>query len=266
MSNPFVKGWKYFMALFSHKLDEIADPKIQIQQALEESQSRHDKLVQQAAQVIGNQRQIEMKLNTAMDNLNKINANVRQSVMLADEAEKSGDNGKALEFNNAAEAFAAQLVTAEQAVEDLKIMHEQARGASEQAKQAVDQNEHALQKAIGDRNRMLTQLEQAKMQEHVSESLKSMSGIALESVNGTPTLEGVRDKIERRYANALGSAELSKNSVQGKMLEVERASVASAGSARLAQIRASMRGEPLVNTSIVSGKGTANTEQIGEAN
>ena len=35
MANPFVKAWKYFMALFSAKIDEHADPKIQIQQAIE---------------------------------------------------------------------------------------------------------------------------------------------------------------------------------------------------------------------------------------
>ena len=35
----------------------------------------------------------------------------------------------------------------------------------------------------------------------------------------------MRDKIERRYANAIGSAELAQNSVQGRMLEVQQASV-----------------------------------------
>jgi phage shock protein A len=55
----------------------------------------------------------------------------------------------------------------------------------------------------------------------------------------------VRDKIERRYANALGSAELAQNSVQGRMLEIQQASVEMAGHSRLEQIRASMRGDAL---------------------
>jgi phage shock protein A len=55
----------------------------------------------------------------------------------------------------------------------------------------------------------------------------------------------VRDKIERRYANAVGAAELAQSSVQGRMLEVEQASVQMAGHQRLEQIRASMRGEAL---------------------
>ena len=31
MANPFSKGWKYVMASFDQKIDENADPKVQIQ-------------------------------------------------------------------------------------------------------------------------------------------------------------------------------------------------------------------------------------------
>ena len=34
MANPFVKAWKYLTALFNAKIDEHADPKVQIQQAM----------------------------------------------------------------------------------------------------------------------------------------------------------------------------------------------------------------------------------------
>jgi phage shock protein A len=61
----------------------------------------------------------------------------------------------------------------------------------------------------------------------------------------TPNLDEVRDKIERRYANALGQAELAQNSVQGRMIEVEQAGTQMAGHSRLEQIRASMRGDAL---------------------
>lgn len=81
------------------------------------------------------------------------------------------------------------------------------------------------------------------MQEQVSKSLRSMSEIAAPGT--TPNLDEVRDKIERRYANALGQAELAQSSVQGRMIEVEQAGVEMAGHSRLEQIRASMRGEAL---------------------
>ena len=130
MANPFVKAWKYLMALFNAKIDEHADPKVQIQQAIEEAQRTHQALTQQAAQVIGNQRQLEMRLNRQLADIEKLQVNVRQALTLADQATAAGDAAKATEYNNAAEAFAAQLVTAEQGVEDLKTLHDQALSAA----------------------------------------------------------------------------------------------------------------------------------------
>ncbi|EME23738.1 MULTISPECIES: phage shock protein PspA [Rhodococcus] len=244
MANPFVKGWKYLMALFNSKIDEKADPKVQIQQAIEDAQRQHQALSQQAASVIGNQRQLEMKLSRQLDEVEKLNANARQAVTLADQAATAGDNEKAIQYTNAAEAFAAQLVTAEQSVEDLKVLHDQSLQAAAQAKKAVEQNAMTLQAKVAERTKLLSQLEQAKMQEQVSDSLRSMDA-TLSAPGNTPSLDAVRDKIERRYANALGSAELAQNSVQGRMMEVQQASVQMAGHSRLEQIRASMKGDAL---------------------
>ena len=91
MANPFVKGWKYFMALLSGKLDEHADPKIQIQQAIEEAQRQHQALTQQAAAVIGNQRQLEMRLSRQMSEVEKLQGSARQAIVLADKSRAEGE-------------------------------------------------------------------------------------------------------------------------------------------------------------------------------
>jgi phage shock protein A len=197
MANPFVKAWKYFLAAFSSKIDEHADPKVQIQQAIEEAQRQHQALSQQAAAVIGNQRQLEMKLNRQLGEIEKTQASTRQS---------------------------------------------------------VKRNEMILQQKIAERTKLLSQLEQAKMQEQAAASLRQMS--ELTAPGTTPSLEEVRDKIEKRYANAIGSAELAQNSVQGRMLEVQQATVDMAGQNRLDQIRASLRGTPVAGE-VTAGQGQA---------
>jgi len=243
VANPFVKGWKYLMALLSGKLDEHADPKIQIQQAIEEAQRQHQQLTQQAAAVIGNQRQLEMKLARQMSEVEKLQGSARQALVLADQARAAGDEAKAQQYEQTAQTFATQLVAAEQSMEDLKNLHDSALQAAEQAKQAVEDNAHRVQAKLAERSKLLTQLEQAKMQEQVSASLQSMS--ALQAPGTTPSLDEVRDKIEARYAKALGSAELAQNSVEGRMLEVQKSSLEMAGQSRLDQIRASMAGQQL---------------------
>ncbi|EWC58812.1 Phage shock protein A (IM30), suppresses sigma54-dependent transcription [Actinokineospora spheciospongiae] len=240
MANPFVKFWKYLMASFSSKIDEHADPKVQIQQAIEEAQRQHQALSQQAASVIGNQRQLEMKLNRQLGEVEKLQSSARQALVLADEARSKGDEQKATQFENAATSFATQLVTAEQGIEDLKTLHDQALQAAAQAKQAVERNAMVLQNKLAERTKLLSQLEQAKMQEQVSRSLNQMSELA--APGNTPSLEEVRDKIEKRYTTALGSAELAQNSVQGRMMEVQASTTEMAGQSRLEQIRASMSG------------------------
>ncbi|SFB46705.1 phage shock protein A (PspA) family protein [Amycolatopsis marina] len=250
MANPFVKFWKYLMAAFSSKIDEHADPKVQIQQAIEEAQRNHQALSQQAASVIGNQRQLEMKLNRQLGEVEKLQASTRQALVLADEARSKGDEQKATEFENAAEGFAAQLVTAEQSIEDLKTLHDQSLQAAAQAKQAVERNASMLQQKLAERTKLLSQLEQAKMQEKVSASLNQMTELA--APGNTPSLDEVREKIEKRYTTALGSAELAQNSVQGRMLEVQHSTTQLAGHSRLEQIRASMKGDSVAQ--VTDGK------------
>jgi phage shock protein A len=263
MANPFVKGWKYFMALLSGKLDEHADPKIQIQQAIEEAQRQHQQLTQQAAAVIGNQRQLEMKLARQMSEVEKLQSSARQALTLADQARAAGDEAKAQQYEQTAQTFATQLVAAEQSMEDLKNLHDQSLQAAQQAKQAVEDNAHRVQTKLAERSKLLTQLEQAKMQEQVSASLSSMS--QLSAPGTTPSLDEVRDKIEARYAKALGSAELAQNSVEGRMLEVQKSTLDMAGQSRLDQIRASMSGTQLeapktAAPPLASGSGTPAAE------
>ncbi|APT89070.1 hypothetical protein CFRA_07170 [Corynebacterium frankenforstense DSM 45800] len=240
MANPFKKFWNYLMALFDNKIEENADPKVQIQQAMEEAQRQHQELSQQAAAVIGNQRQLEMQLNRRLGEIEKLQANTKQALKLADKARADGDERKAVEYENAAEAFAAQLVTAEQSVEDTKQLHDQAIRQAEQAKAAVERNAAQLQQKVAERSKLLSQLEQAKMQEKVAESVQSMNSLTQQG--SSPNLDQVREKIERRYANALGQAELAENSVEARMAEVQQAGVQMAGHSRLEQIRAEMNG------------------------
>src|SRR5687768_9912955 len=111
---------RYLTALLSGKFNEVADPKVQLEQAIMEAQDQHRRLKEQAANVIANQKQTEMRLNRAMEELEKVNGSARQAVLMADEAQKKGDTAKAAEYTRAAEAFANRLVAIESEVEGLK--------------------------------------------------------------------------------------------------------------------------------------------------
>src|SRR5688572_9376733 len=149
------------MALLSGKLEEHSDPKIQIQQAIEEAQRQHQALTQQAAAVIGNQRQLEMKLARQMTEVEKLQSSARQALVIADQKRAAGDEAEAARYEQTAQAFATQLVSAEQGMEDLKTLHDQALQAAEQAKKAVENNAMMVQSKLAERTQLLSQLEQA---------------------------------------------------------------------------------------------------------
>jgi phage shock protein A len=237
MIKLFRRWWAYVTAKLTGSFNENADPKVQLEQAIMEAQDQHRRLVEQAANVIANQKQTEMRLNRALEDLGKVNSNARQAVLMADDATKKGDTAKATEYTQAAEAFANRLIQLEKQVEDLKNMQLQSTQAANQAKQAVAQNSAALQQKLSERQKLLGQLDQAKMQEQMNKAMASLSETVGDDV---PTLDEVRQKIEARYAKAVGMSELQGSTVESRMLEVEQASINSEAQTRLAEIRAQL--------------------------
>jgi phage shock protein A len=237
MIKLFQKWWRYLTASLTGKFNERADPKVQLEQAISESQEQHRRLVEQAANVIANQKQTELRLNRSMEELEKLNALARQAVTMADDATKRGDSAKAAEYTSSAEAFANRLIAVENDVESLKQLHLQATQAATQAKAAVQQNSTLMQRKLAERQKLLSQLDQAKMQEQVNSAMTNLNEQVGTEV---PTLDEVRQKIEARYAKALGAAELSGQSVEARMLEVEQAHMNTQAQARLDAIRAQL--------------------------
>ncbi|HWB71815.1 MAG TPA: PspA/IM30 family protein [Egibacteraceae bacterium] len=237
MGKLIKRMWRYLTAALTGKFNQVADPKVQLEQAILEAQEQHRRLREQAANVIANQKQTEMRLSRALQELEKVNGSAQQALLMAADAESRGDDAKAAELNRAAESFANRLIALEREVEDLKQLHLQSAQASDQAKAAVAQNAGILQQKLAERQKLLSQLDQAKMQEQMNTAMTALSETVGQDV---PTFDEVRDKIEARYAKALGTSELNAQSVESRMLEVEQAQLNSEAQARLSQLRSNL--------------------------
>ena len=237
MIKLFKRWWRYTTARLTGKFEENADPKVQLEQAIKEAQDQHRRLKEQAANIIANQKQTEMRLSRTLEDYEKVSGNARQAVIMADEANRNGDTTKATEYTQAAEAFANRMIGLEREIEDLKALHTQAGQAAEQAKHAVAQNSAAMQQKLSERQRLLGQLDQAKMQEQMNTAMASLS----ETVNDdTPSFDQIREKIELRYAKAQGTTELAGGSLDTKMFEIEQAAMHNEARGRLDEIRSQL--------------------------
>jgi phage shock protein A len=228
------RWWKYMTAKLSGSLEEHADPKVQLEQAIQEAQEQHRRLTEQAANVIAHQKQTQMRLDRAQDELDKVTGNARQALVLTDEATRGGESAKALEYQRTAETFANRLIALEREVEGLKAMLLEASQNADAAKGAVQKNSMALQKKLSEKQRLLSQLDQAKMQEQMNKAMATLS----ESVGqDVPTFNEIREKIEARSARAQGMSELQGSSVESRVLEVEQAQLDAEAQARLSELR-----------------------------
>jgi phage shock protein A len=231
------KWWKYLTAKLTGKFEAAADPKVQLEQAIAEAQQQHQQLKEQAVNVIAAQKQAEIRLNGKMAELERLNANARQALVMAADAEQGGDAAKARQYTSAAETIAGQLIQVERDVESLKSMVLESTEAADQAKAAVRQNSRLLQNKIAEKSKLLSQLEQAKMQEQMNEAMSQLN----ESVgDDVPTLLEVEEKIQARYAKAKASAELNETSVESRVLEVEQATTNVEAQNRLGELRAEL--------------------------
>lgn len=238
MANPISKGWKYLMASFDQKIDENADPKVQIQQAIDAAKKQHQEISNQAASIVGNKRQLEMQMDRLVKSQEEHQQKARNALKLAEEAAAEGDEAKANEFNQTAEIVASQLVAVEAELENTRTMYEQASQAADQAVEQQKQSEARLNEQLAEVNRLNAQADQAAMQEKTAQAMDELQSFG--GNDNVPTLDGVRDKIERRYADAMGAQELMQHSVQDRMDEIATNSTDMAAASKLEEIRASM--------------------------
>lgn len=235
--NVFVRMWKYLTAAMTGRFEEMADPKVQLEQAIAEAQDNHRKLREQAANVIANQKQTDIRLERVLGELEKLSGNAQQALLMAEEARAAGDDDKAAEYEKAAESIATKLIATESEVEDLKALALEAARASQQAKDAVSQNSMVLQQRLAEKQKLLGQLDQAKMAEQMNEAMASLN----ETVGqDAPSFEEVRLKIERRVAKAQAAGELADSGVESRMLEIEQASRNVEAQKRLSELRSSL--------------------------
>ncbi|HQZ34929.1 MAG TPA: PspA/IM30 family protein [Ilumatobacteraceae bacterium] len=237
MIKLFKKWWKYLGAKFNSDFDKNADPAVQLEQALREAQDQHRRLKEQAANVIAGQKQAELRLNAKMTELEKLNATARQALIMASDAQKGGDAAKSAQYTGAAETIANQLIQVEKDVEGLKAMVVDSTQASDQAKAAVQQNGRLLQQKLSEKQKLLSQLDQAKMQEQMNSAMSQLQETVGDDV---PTLNEVQQKIEARYAKAKAHSELAGTTVESSMLEIEHATANVEAQSRLSQLRAEL--------------------------
>jgi phage shock protein A len=230
-----IRIWHYSSAFLTRIFEERADPRIQIEQALDEGRQMHLRLVDQAAVVIGGRRDLELKIARGTTEARRLDAMTARALRLSASARDKGDETGASNYERSAQLLATQLTATEALVADLAEQHERAAIQADAAHRAVEQNKIQLQRQLRERTRMLTALAAAEMQERMASALKAMD--RLTPIGVTPTLLQIQDRIDQRISTSGAKVEIALDSVEWQTAQIERAMVDARGADRLEEIR-----------------------------
>ena len=229
------RAWRYLAAWLGEMLDSVADPRVQLEQAIEEAKRQHQLLVAQAAAVLGNRRELEIRLSRSRQTAAGLASSAGRSLQLAAAARARGDSEKAASLESAARMFAGRLAWEETATANLEELYNRSAAAADAARRAVEQNSRALERTVAERTGLLSELAAARMQERLAEAIGSVGELA--PAAPVPSLARVRERIDARFALAAGSVDLAAGPAEVARLEVERAGIDEVAERRLEEIR-----------------------------
>jgi phage shock protein A len=232
------KTWNYIKTWFGKKTEEIKDPEIEIEQAIQEAQKRDQQLRNQAAQVIAHRTNTAAELEEASGDLAEAKELAKQALLKADASAKAGNAADAAKWNTTASQIAMKMQASQNTVEMLQKQLVTADAQAEKAKEAVKNNAMQVQELAGKRMELLGQLQAAKMQESVNSAMDQLTATVGEDA---PSMEEVENKIQARMSQASAKAELTEaTSPEVAMAELKSATLASQADLALDSLRAEL--------------------------
>ena len=235
---PVGKTWSYIKTWFGKKTEEVKDPEIEIEQAIQEAQKRDQQLRNQAAQVIAHRTNVGAELEEASGDMAEARELAKQALLRADAATKAGNAADAEKWNATAQQVAMKMQASQNTVNMLTEQLKTADVQAQKAKDAVRTNATNVQELAAKRMQLLGQLEAAKMQESVNKAVDSMTATVGADA---PSLEEVEDKIQARMAQASAKAELTEaTSPDAAIAELKAATTDLKASAALDDLRAEL--------------------------
>ena len=190
-------------------------------------------LRESATNIIAHEKQLEGQRTKLYSELEKVNTNVRQAVMMSNEARMEGDEAKATQFDESSEVLAQRAVEIDTQIAAIDVELIEARQASEEAKSIASDSAIEMTRMKSKGAELRAEFERAKMAEATADAS-----------SGVPSYDAVKGKIGDRLAKAEAAAELSdadgQTALDGASKMVEKAAMESKAAARLAEIKSQM--------------------------
>lgn len=216
----FKRANSYAQASAQAAFDEHADPKVQVEQAIGGMQEHHRDLEAAAGQVIAQDKTAKMRLA----DLSQQEARYTKSALAA---KQQGNL-------DAARTFATKIAGLRDQIQSLSAQIPQLEQAAGDAREAVQESADQLQQKLNERGTILAQVDQARMQQQMADSLKQVSDLTRSS--DVPSFDEIKQKVAGQFAQAQASAELSSTSPEVQEMHAHHAELTSEADSILAEL------------------------------
>ena len=229
----YIKTW------FTKKTDEMKDPAIEIEQAIQEAQKREPGAAQSGRH---GPREPSARGAGASRSQQATSPRPRSSPSRRCSRPTPPPRPATRSTPRSGTTPRPQIALKMQAAQNSQDMYQKqlitATAQAEAAKKAVQQNAMAVQEMAAERMQMLGQLEAAKMQESVNRAMDAMN--AQVGDTGTLSLDAVNDKIKNRMAVAQAQAEIKAATPDGAIAELKMSTGMLKAEAALDDLRAEL--------------------------
>lgn len=192
-----------FLGLFVRLAE---DPKVMLEQYIDDVRSRIPTLRATAANVIAT----ELKLKVQLEELEVQVADLDKQIVAA---VKLGP-----EYEGEAKMLIAAKATAEQSLLETREQYESAKAASEHARKILEDARLEVERRVREARALISQQEMARIQEELAGLM-----VSFEVGDQSDVLERARERIRDRAAQAQARVELATKDVDARLRDIRRA-------------------------------------------
>jgi phage shock protein A len=197
----------WLRALFGRTMDSLEDPEIMLDQARRDMQGALTQNREKAVQAITQRNRLQQMLDEA----------TKKSTQLEQQASTALRQGN----RELAKQFLREKASTDGTLETLRSTLAQAAETVDQVKVAIKHQEDEVRKKTAEALALKAQWKQAQIQDSIG---KALQGLTFEN-EYEGSFAAARDKIKDKQAEAGARNEMLSGSIQGKMMEMEDATM-----------------------------------------
>ena len=194
-------------SIFGDFLRRAEDPEMLLRQYIDDMRSKVPALRATAAEVVATEIQVQKQADRLNEQIGEFDRQITTALKLGPDYEEE------------ARTLIAAKAMAEESLSDTREQLETAKKGSQNAKQALAEYQHEMERKVSEARKLISQVKLAQIQDDLAQTVASFD-------IGPPSdvLERMREKVDARTAQAQARAEVAVSGVDARLREIRRAS------------------------------------------